>query len=114
MLKNVDISGRGGRRLFASMAAKNEVVNLEEDSGVEEKDDLRSRIFRLRHPKRSVIDVIEKWVGEGNGVSASELRRILKDLRKSQRYKHALEVWDTQISLALLTCSFICRSSNVI
>ncbi|PPR88385.1 hypothetical protein GOBAR_AA32305 [Gossypium barbadense] len=56
-----------------------------------ETDDLRSRIFQLRLPKRSATTVIEKWVGEGNRVSISDLRQISKDLRKSQRFKHALE-----------------------
>ncbi|KAA3488566.1 pentatricopeptide repeat-containing protein mitochondrial-like [Gossypium australe] len=63
-----------------------------------ETDDLRSRIFRLRLPKRSATTVIEKWVGEGNRVSISDLRQISKDLRKSQRFKHALEVSEWMVS----------------
>lgn len=55
-------------------------------------DDLRSRIFRLRHPKRSATAALERWVSEGRQVSASELRLIARDLKRSQRYKHALEV----------------------
>lgn len=65
---------------------------VEDAEVVEGGDVLKSRIFRLRLPKRSVTNVIQKWVGEGNGISASELRQISKELRKSQRYKHALEV----------------------
>lgn len=67
----------------------------------ENEDDLKGRIFRLRLPKRSVTNVIDKWVREGNAVSASELRHISKELRKSQRFKHALEV-----RLMLIFCSF--------
>lgn len=63
-----------------------------------ETDDLRSRIFRLRLPKRSATTVIEKWVGEGNRVSFSDLRQISKDLRKSQRFKHALEISEWMVS----------------
>ncbi|KAB1993804.1 hypothetical protein E1A91_D13G058500v1 [Gossypium mustelinum] len=63
-----------------------------------ETDDLRSRIFRLRLPKRSATTVIEKWVGEGNRVSISDLRQISKDLRKSQRFKHALEISEWMVS----------------
>ncbi|KAF5187391.1 Pentatricopeptide repeat-containing protein [Thalictrum thalictroides] len=55
-------------------------------------DDLKSRIFRLRFPKRSATNILEKWVAEGNKITISELRNIAKDLRKSQRYKHALEI----------------------
>lgn len=61
-------------------------------------DDLKSRIFRLRLPKRSVTNVLQKWVGEGNTVTASELRSISKQLRKSQRYKHALEITEWMIT----------------
>ncbi|XP_012464070.1 pentatricopeptide repeat-containing protein At5g09450, mitochondrial [Gossypium raimondii] len=63
-----------------------------------ETDDLRSRIFRLRLPKRSATSVIEKWVGEGNRISISDLRQISKDLRKSQRFKHALEISEWMVS----------------
>lgn len=55
-------------------------------------DDLRSRILRLRLPKRSATAALEKWVAEGKDITQSELRQIAKDLRKAQRYKHALEV----------------------
>ncbi|KAI0507085.1 hypothetical protein KFK09_013203 [Dendrobium nobile] len=54
-------------------------------------DDLRSRIFRLRFPKRSAKVVIDKWIAEGRKATASELRKIARDLRRSQRFKHALE-----------------------
>lgn len=59
----------------------------------QESDDLKTRIFRLRLPKRSVTNVLQKWVYEGNQITISELRQISKDLRMSQRHKHALEVW---------------------
>lgn len=56
-------------------------------------DDLRSRILRLRLPKRSATNVLQKWVLQGNSIPVSELRDISKELRTSQRYKHALEVF---------------------
>nr|XP_027088132.1 pentatricopeptide repeat-containing protein At5g09450, mitochondrial-like [Coffea arabica] len=55
-------------------------------------DDLKRRIMRLRLPKRSATNVLHRWVSEGNSITISDLRQISKDLRKSQRYKHALEV----------------------
>lgn len=67
---------------------------LEEAPNSRENDDLKSRIFTLRLPKRSAINVIQKWISEGNQTTGSELRQILKELKKSQRYKHALEVFD--------------------
>jgi len=56
-------------------------------------DDLRSRILRLRLPKRSATNVLQKWVLQGNSIPVSELRHISKQLRSTQRYKHALEVF---------------------
>ncbi|KAJ6816038.1 pentatricopeptide repeat-containing protein-like isoform X1 [Iris pallida] len=53
-------------------------------------EDLRDRIFRLR--KRSATAALERWVGEGRKVSQSVLRHIAKELVRSQRYKHALEI----------------------
>ncbi|KAJ6843416.1 putative pentatricopeptide repeat-containing protein, mitochondrial [Iris pallida] len=55
-------------------------------------EDLRTRIFRLRFPKRSATAALERWAGEGRKVTQSELRDIAKELRRSQRYKHALEI----------------------
>ncbi|KAI3445770.1 hypothetical protein Pfo_002435 [Paulownia fortunei] len=64
----------------------------------EENDDLKSRIFRLRLPKRSVTNVLQKWVSEGHKITVSDLRNISKDLRRSHRYKHALEISEWMVS----------------
>ncbi|PQM41793.1 pentatricopeptide repeat-containing protein [Prunus yedoensis var. nudiflora] len=80
-------------RLFSSGALSSECV---QDS--QENDDLKSRIFRVRLPKRSVTNVLQNWVREGNQITLSELRHISKDLRKSQRYKHALEISEWMVS----------------
>ncbi|KAK9166239.1 hypothetical protein Scep_001430 [Stephania cephalantha] len=61
-------------------------------------DDLKSRIFRLRLPKRSATTALQNWVAEGNRVTISELRNIGKELRKRQRYKHALEISEWMVS----------------
>ncbi|XP_039174264.1 pentatricopeptide repeat-containing protein At5g09450, mitochondrial isoform X2 [Eucalyptus grandis] len=89
-------NGWSSRRFLSSGGLGNELV--EDAVVVEGSDDLKSRIFRLRLPKRSVTNVIQKWVGEGNEVSAPELRQISKELRKSQRYKHALEVSEWMVT----------------
>lgn len=36
--------------------------------------------------------MLQRWVGEGKQVSLPELRQIAKELNKSQRFKHALEI----------------------
>uniref|UniRef100_A0A9I9DH80 Pentatricopeptide repeat-containing protein At5g09450, mitochondrial n=1 Tax=Cucumis melo TaxID=3656 RepID=A0A9I9DH80_CUCME len=55
----------------------------------EEFNDLKSRIFQLRLPKRSAIRVLERWTSEGNQVTITELRNISKELRKIQRVSRA-------------------------
>ncbi|KAL4036641.1 hypothetical protein IC575_000203 [Cucumis melo] len=64
----------------------------------EEFNDLKSRIFQLRLPKRSAIRVLERWTSEGNQVTITELRNISKELRKIQRYKHALEILEWMVT----------------
>ncbi|XP_057978195.1 pentatricopeptide repeat-containing protein At5g09450, mitochondrial [Malania oleifera] len=88
-------------RLLSSGAPRTE--HLEEstnstwsDGG--ENDDLKSRIFRLRLPKRSATNVLQRWVHEGNRITLSELRHISKELRKSQRHKHALEISEWMVT----------------
>ncbi|KAK9266507.1 hypothetical protein L1049_012562 [Liquidambar formosana] len=89
----------GGRVLrFSSSGALNSDFLEEASNSQENDDDLKSRIFRLRLPKRSATNVLQKWVGEGNKITVSELRNISKQLRKSQRYKHALEISEWMVS----------------
>ncbi|XP_008806388.3 pentatricopeptide repeat-containing protein At5g27460-like [Phoenix dactylifera] len=78
-------------RPFSSGHSRGEAVAVEEERAAR-LDDLRSRLFRLRFPKRSATAALDKWVGEGRKVTASDLRQIAKDLKRSQRYKHALEI----------------------
>ncbi|XP_015893481.3 pentatricopeptide repeat-containing protein At5g09450, mitochondrial [Ziziphus jujuba] len=80
-------------RFFSSGALSSDFL---EDS--RENEDLKSRIFRLRLPKRSATNVLQKWIGEGNSIAISELRQISKELRKSQRYKHALEISEWMVA----------------
>lgn len=76
-----------------------------------ENDDLKSRIFRLRLPKRSVMNVLHRWVSEGRQITMPDLRDISKELRKSQRYKHALEVaFCPQFSNSLLVLFHFCSN----
>ncbi|KAF9608217.1 hypothetical protein IFM89_008172, partial [Coptis chinensis] len=69
-------------------------IPLESDDDLEKskQDDLKTKIFKLRFSKRSVMTLLEKWVADGNNVTLFELRNIARDLNKSQRYKHALEI----------------------
>ncbi|KAF9606422.1 hypothetical protein IFM89_025111 [Coptis chinensis] len=56
------------------------------------KDTLGRRLLSLIYPKRSAVITIRKWAEEGNPVGKYELNRIVRELRKLRRYKHALEI----------------------
>ncbi|KAI3992898.1 hypothetical protein MKX01_034248 [Papaver californicum] len=75
---------------FSSSSLNN---HIEEESENQENDDnLKTRLFKLRFPKRSATTAIQKWINEGNQVTLPELRQLAKDLNKSHRFKHALEI----------------------
>lgn len=56
------------------------------------RDTLGGRLLRLTYTKRSAVVSIRKWKEEGHTVRKYELNRIVRELRKIKRYKHALEV----------------------
>lgn len=65
---------------------------LDESSISPKKYDLQSRIFELKFSRRSATTVLQNWVDERYKVTVFDLRRISKQLVKSHRYKHALEI----------------------
>ncbi|XP_019425882.1 PREDICTED: pentatricopeptide repeat-containing protein At5g09450, mitochondrial [Lupinus angustifolius] len=86
-------------RFMSSGAVSSDFVDESSSSVVEDGDDLKSRILRLRLPKRSATNILQKWVLEGNPpITAPQLRDISKDLRRSQRYKHALEISEWMVT----------------
>ncbi|KAI3837279.1 hypothetical protein MKX03_013002 [Papaver bracteatum] len=66
--------------------------HIEEEESSENDDNLKTRLFKLRFPKRSATTAIQNWINEGNQVTLTELRQLAKDLNKSHRFKHALEI----------------------
>ncbi|CAD5326953.1 unnamed protein product [Arabidopsis thaliana] len=55
------------------------------------RDTLGGRLLSLVYTKRSAVVTIRKWKEEGHSVRKYELNRIVRELRKIKRYKHALE-----------------------
>ncbi|WOG98753.1 hypothetical protein DCAR_0418098 [Daucus carota subsp. sativus] len=53
---------------------------------------LFSRITKAHDPKVSMIPVLDQWVEEQRSISAEELRRIIRQLRKFRRSRHALQI----------------------
>jgi hypothetical protein len=60
--------------------------------GVERGDTLGKRLLQLIYPKRSAVVVLRRWAEEGRTVQKYQLNRVVRELRKYGRYKHALEV----------------------
>ncbi|KAK7344494.1 hypothetical protein VNO77_14156 [Canavalia gladiata] len=57
------------------------------------RDTLGRRLLSLVYPKRSAVIAINKWKEEGHAPPRKyQLNRIVRELRKNKRYKHALEV----------------------
>ncbi|KAF7843005.1 pentatricopeptide repeat-containing protein [Senna tora] len=92
------LPSRGNLSRFLSSSALGSDFMEESSNSLEGDDDLRSRLFRLRLPKRSATNVLQRWVSEGNHITVSELRDLSRELRKSQRYKHALEISEWMVS----------------
>ncbi|XP_058215517.1 pentatricopeptide repeat-containing protein At5g09450, mitochondrial [Rhododendron vialii] len=98
---------RGQRTRFRSLSSSSEIIvevshvpiEEEKDGGNgEADDDLKSRIFRLRLPKRSATNVLQKWASEGREITVSDLRHISRELRNSRHFKHALEISEWMVS----------------
>ncbi|MFS8034202.1 hypothetical protein Hanom_Chr17g01578451 [Helianthus anomalus] len=56
------------------------------------RDTLGRRLLSLVYTKRSAVIAIKIWKEEGHVVRKYELNRIVRELRKLKRYKHALEL----------------------
>lgn len=56
------------------------------------RDTLGRRLLSLIYAKRSAVIAIRKWKEEGHPVRKYELNRIVRELRRHKRFKHALEV----------------------
>ena len=55
-------------------------------------DTLGKRLLKLIYPKRSALVVLRRWAEEGRTVQKYQLNRVVRELRKYRRFKHALEV----------------------
>lgn len=67
---------------------------------------LGKQLLSLVYAKRSAVVTIRQWKERGNQVRKYELNRIVRELRKLKRYKHALEVSSFSLS--------VCRRSRLL
>ncbi|KAL2323556.1 hypothetical protein Fmac_027935 [Flemingia macrophylla] len=78
-------------RYFSAEAATRTGAGAARSSGGG--DTLGRRLLSLVYPKRSAVVAINKWKQEGHPPPRKyQLNRIVRELRKDKRYKHALEV----------------------
>jgi len=95
-------ASRGGKvgvfRAVSTEAVPSEKTGEEEEEEEQSSqglpDGLYKRISRLGDTNRSAVEVLEGWIREGRGVKKAEIKRMVKELRKFYRYKHALEIFE--------------------
>ncbi|PNX70291.1 pentatricopeptide repeat-containing protein mitochondrial-like, partial [Trifolium pratense] len=76
-------------RLFSTEAARRGTAATNSVGGG---DTLGRRLLSLVYPKRSAVIAINKWKEEGHTLPRKyQLNRMIRELRKNKRYKHALE-----------------------
>ena len=86
------------RRLASPVAAAAAAARLlsaaaPEAGGAGRGDTLGKRLLKLIYPKRSAVVVLRRWAEEGRTVQKYQLNRVVRELRKYGRFKHALEVY---------------------
>ncbi|WVZ90446.1 hypothetical protein U9M48_036748 [Paspalum notatum var. saurae] len=92
-----------GRLLSAAASASSRGVGAGGASGRGET--LGKRLLKLIYPKRSAVVVLRRWAEEGRAAQKYELNRVVRELRKYGRFKHALEICEwmrTQPEMRLL------------
>ncbi|KAK1405350.1 PPR containing plant protein [Heracleum sosnowskyi] len=77
---------------------------------------LFSRIFKYPDPKVSIVPLLDQWVKEERSISVEELRKIIRQLRKFRRVKHALQIsqWMNDKSFLDLTSSDVAIQLDLI
>lgn len=65
--------------------------------GGDGKGSLVRRLIGLIYAKRSAVVVLTEWSQEGKRLQKYQLNRIVRELRKYDRYKHALEVSNSEL-----------------
>ncbi|XP_028101015.1 pentatricopeptide repeat-containing protein At2g20710, mitochondrial-like [Camellia sinensis] len=76
--------------LFYSTQTETETETVTSSSS--SKDTLYGRLLQFENPRVSIVPVLDQWVGEGRPAKQSYLEVLIRRLRKSKRFNHALEV----------------------
>ncbi|KAJ6847257.1 pentatricopeptide repeat-containing protein-like, mitochondrial [Iris pallida] len=97
----------------AAVESSSAVLAEEEEEGMQEKKNRErgKHLYRWLSelggaPEGAVSRTLDKWVREGRPVSAMDLIKHVKGLRKYRRYEHALEVMDWMVNIKGMKISY--------
>ena len=85
-------SAQAAAAVAAAVEKKAAAAAASTKSSGDGRDTLGRRLMSLVYAKRSAVIAIRKWQEEGHTVRKYDLNRIVRQLRKLRRHKHALEV----------------------
>ncbi|XP_047325850.1 pentatricopeptide repeat-containing protein At2g20710, mitochondrial-like [Impatiens glandulifera] len=81
------------QKLFSYRSFSSAQVNRTDSTPYQDRNEsLYRRISPIGDSSASITPVLEQWVQEGRDVDEHALRRIIKELTRYGRYKHALEL----------------------
>ncbi|KAJ4842628.1 hypothetical protein Tsubulata_039773 [Turnera subulata] len=100
LARRIRVTLTAAARHFSAEAAVDRAVKgrAERNGTGGGRDTVGRRLLSLVYNKRSAVIAINKWKEEGHKVQKYQLNRVVRELRKVKRYKHALEIceWMTQ------------------
>ncbi|KAF7071152.1 hypothetical protein CFC21_076545 [Triticum aestivum] len=105
MLSRRLAAAAGYARLLSASAPAASTGGVGGSSSTGGGDTLGNRLLKLIYPKRSAVVVLRRWAEEGRPVHKYQLNRVVRELRKYRRFKHALEICEwmrTQPEMRLL------------
>lgn len=102
LLRLVRASHSAARHFSTEAKAVTTASAVKKSNGGGGRDTLGRRLMSLVYRKRSAVIAINKWKEEGRTIRKYELNRIVRELRKLKRHKHALEVCLTSFSSSYL------------
>ena len=97
-------SAQAAAAVAAAVEKKAAAAAASTKSSGDGRDTLGRRLMSLVYAKRSAVIAIRKWKEEGHTVRKYDLNRIVRQLRKLRRYKHALEVSLSFFFFTLFVC----------
>ncbi|KAL5715527.1 hypothetical protein ACHQM5_017335 [Ranunculus cassubicifolius] len=77
---------------FESVFSRVQFYSTKTLNSSSKKETLYSRIHSFHYPKAAIAPIIDQWIQEGNSIKDEELVSIIKSLKLSKRFNHALQI----------------------